>query len=119
MEITQIKDVLNRSVVGEPSQKSLKGLVQRKEFEAPENEPVEETSGRQSKNIEELTENLNRFMQSINYNLQFIPDRESGIVIIKVLDKEGNLIRQIPPEAFLALSSKIGEHIGVLINSKL
>ncbi len=119
MEITQIKDVLNRSVIVEPSRKSLKGLGQSEEFQTHENRPVEEISGRQSKKVEELTENLNRFIQSINYNLQFIPDRESGIVIIKVLDKEGNLIRQIPPEAFLALSSKIGEHIGVLINSKL
>lgn len=119
MEISQIKVVLNKTPVGESSPKYSKPLLQTKETQQIEKEPIGEIVGRQKESVKELAENLTKFMQSINYNLQFIPDREEGTVIIKVLDKDGNLIRQIPPEAFLALSSKIGEHIGILINSKL
>lgn len=119
MEISQIKLVLNQPTIGEPAQKPLKGSTQTKESHPPTKEPVKEIQVRQQESIQELAETLNKFIERINYNLQFIPDQEAGGVIIKVLDREGNLIRQIPPEAFLALSSKIGDHIGILINSKL
>ena len=119
MEISQIKMVLNQPIDGELSQKLIKNTPQTKKLKISDDEPIKEILGKQKVNIQELVESLNKFIQEIDYNLQFIPDQKSGNVIIKVFDKEGNLIRQIPPEAFLSLSSKIGEHIGILINSML
>lgn len=119
MELSQIRGILNSLEVGESYRKSPKNTTKTEEPLPSEKKPMVEILGRQKENIKNLAENLNKFMQSINYNLQFIPDREEGTIIIKVFDKEGHLIRQIPPEAFLTLSSRIGEHIGVLINSKL
>jgi uncharacterized FlaG/YvyC family protein len=69
--------------------------------------------------IKALTESLNHFMKSLRFNLQFIPDREAGGVIIKVYDGDGNLIRRIPPEVMGLLSSEFGANIGLLLNVQL
>ncbi len=119
MEIPAIKETLMRSMLQDPSRKVLKKPAQTKEVESAHRESIEKVEGEQEETIRQLAENLNQFMRSIDYNLKFIPDREAGIVIIKVLDGNGNVIRQIPPEAIQSLSSKIGESIGILLNSKL
>ncbi len=97
----------------------MKKPAQAKEGESLPRESIKKVTVEQEEAIQQLAENLNQFMKSIDYNLQFIPDRQAGIVIIKVLDGEGKVIRQIPPEAIQSLSSKIGESIGILLNSKL
>jgi len=119
METSAIKKTLIRSILHDPSEKALKKPDRAKEVELPDRDSIEKVTGEQEETIRQLAENLNQFMRSIDYNLQFIPDREAGIVIIKVLDENGNVIRQIPPEAIQSLSSKIGENIGILLNSKL
>jgi uncharacterized FlaG/YvyC family protein len=58
-------------------------------------------------------------MKNMRYSIQFVMDKENGQVIIKVLDGEGNLIRRIPPEAMNALSSRIGDSIGMVVNQTL
>ncbi len=119
MEIPALKDALIQSTPSEPlskdPQKTPKSLV----VEGVPVVSLEKVTGKQEEAIQQLAENLNQIMKSINYNLQFIPDREAGVVIIKVLDGNGKVIRQIPPEAILSLSSRIGESIGIFINSKL
>lgn len=119
MEIPAIKETHVRPSTPDPSQRSLKKPALTKESEAASVNSVKKITMEQEANIRQLAENLNQFMRSIDYHLQFIPDREAGIVIIKVLDGDGKLIRQIPPEAILSLSSGIGESMGVFINSKL
>jgi len=69
--------------------------------------------------IRKLAESINEFMKAISYSLQFIPDKEAGMVIIKVLDSEGNVVRRIPPEEMAGLYSRIGSSIGLLVNEKL
>jgi|YelNatPaOPRAMG01_1025707.scaffolds.fasta_scaffold67388_3 uncharacterized FlaG/YvyC family protein len=69
--------------------------------------------------IQKLAEHINRFAKENQISLQFIPDKESGIVIIKVYDGQGKFIRQIPPEALMSLSAKIGKKNGILFNVKL
>ncbi len=119
MEIPAIKDIQSRPTIPDSSEKHPKKPSPLKEPEGSSMEFVEKISEEQEKRVQELTENLNQFMRNIDYNLQFVPDREAGVVIIKVLDANGKVIRQIPPEAILSLSSRIGESMGVLINSKL
>jgi len=119
MDIPGIKEPQVRPTTPEPSPKGMKKPAQAKEGESFPKESVKKVTVEQEEAIQQLAENLNQFMKSIDYNLQFIPDRQAGIVIIKVLDGEGKVIRQIPPEAIQSLSSKIGESIGILLNSKL
>ncbi len=66
--------------------------------------------------IRRVAENINRFMEDMDFSLRFIPDKEAGIVITKVLDSNGGVIRTIPPEGMAALSSRIGSSIGMLVN---
>jgi flagellar protein FlaG len=119
MDITPTNKIQIRLILEEGIHNSPKKPSKTEEIEGFPKDSIDENIGKGKGEILKLAENLNQFIQRIGYNLQFIPDQKSGTVVIKVLDKEGNLIRQIPPEAFLALSSKIGEHIGILINSKL
>lgn len=69
-------------------------------------------------NIKALTENINSFMKSMSYSLEFILDKKNGEVVIKVLDGEGNLVRRIPPEAAAALA-KMGQSTGMVVNEIL
>jgi len=69
--------------------------------------------------IRKLAEHINRFAKENQISLQFIPDKESGMVIIKVYDGQGKFIRQIPPEALMSISAKIGKKNGILFNVKL
>jgi len=66
-----------------------------------------------------LTEHINTFMRSMRYSLQFVLDKQNDQVIIKVLDEEGKLVRQIPPEAVTELSHRIGDSTGMVVNQTL
>jgi flagellar protein FlaG len=121
MEIPTIKEtpIRSRSVLHDPSQKVPKKPPRNKEVEFVHRDSIEKVADGQEETLKQLAENLNQYMRDIDYSLQFTPDRKSGIVIIKVLDGNGNVIRQIPPEAIQFLSSRMGESIGILLNSKL
>jgi flagellar protein FlaG len=69
--------------------------------------------------IKGLLESVNRVIEAMRYNIQFIVDQESGGVIIKVVDGEGNLIRQIPPDGLSALLSDTNGALGLLLNREL
>jgi len=91
----------------------------RDEVKAPSQETPEIDLRKNEEAIKALTENINSFMQNMRYSIQFLLDKANGQVVIKVLDGEGKLIRRIPPEAMVALSHRIGESIGMVINETL
>ena len=62
------------------------------------------------KEIEDAVTNLNDFAQSVNRQLQFTVDKESGKTIVKVIDAEtGETIRDIPPEEILKMQKQLRE----------
>ncbi len=67
--------------------------------------------------IEALTEELNRFIETMRYTLQFIPEKDGRQIVIKVYDSQGKLIRRIPPEGLSAVAEHIGESIGLILNN--
>lgn len=69
--------------------------------------------------LQNITDSINQFMETMHFRLQFVPGQKAGMVIIRVLDKDGNVIRQIPPDVMAALSSRFGESIGLLLNEQL
>lgn len=72
--------------------------------------------------IKNLAEHINEFAKDNQFSLKFIPEKEAGVVIIKIFDSQGNLIRQIPPEEVLTLSTDStdsGEKKGFLLNFKM
>ena len=127
MEITDIREIL-----GSPSAQGTVSIPPKKLKPPNENEQPERAKGDSETSelikriargepeaLKGLTENLNRIMKSMRYNLEFVVDQEAGSVIIKVLDGEGNLIRQIPPEVMAGYSSKADVDLGFLLNSVL
>lgn len=69
--------------------------------------------------LQNIMDNINQFMETMQFSLQFIPGQKAGMAIIRVLDKDGNVIRQIPPDVIAALSSRFGESVGLLLNEQL
>ena len=122
MEILGIKENLLREPQQAAMPKGLDRLEPAKEGEKPVSPPPE-IPGVSVQAKEEATkalaENLNTFMRNMRYSIQFITEKQNGQVIIKVLDGEGNLIRRIPPEAMTALSNRIGDSIGMVVNETL
>lgn len=122
MEITNIKE----NAISPSLQGLLPGTVKKpgqRDEQAGRGEAAKElldkVSGGDAEAIKGLVESVNRIIEAMRYNIQFVVDQESGGVTIKVVDSEGNLIRQIPPEGLIALSSDTGAGLGILLNTEL
>jgi flagellar protein FlaG len=94
----------------------------------PETSPAEKVVQEQAKEevstekAQEVVEQLNNHAQSINRNLQFSVDDDSGKTVIRVINSEtAELVRQIPSEEVLRLSETIRESIegstGVIVQT--
>lgn len=94
----------------------------------PEASPAEKAVQEQAKEevsaekAQEVVEQLNNHAQSINRNLQFSVDDDSGKTVIRVINSEtAELVRQIPSEEVLRLSETIRESIegntGVIVQT--
>jgi flagellar protein FlaG len=58
--------------------------------------------------LQQAVTQLNDFAQSIQRNLHFSVDKESGILVTKVIDSKSNeVIRQIPNEETVALAQSL------------
>jgi len=54
----------------------------------------------------------------MNKGLEFLVDKDSGLDVIKVIDKNnGDLIKQYPSEEVLSLVAKLSEATGNFINT--
>jgi flagellar protein FlaG len=61
--------------------------------------------------IEQAVTEINDYVQSVQRDLHFSIDQESGLTVIRVRDKEsGELIRQIPEDVFLSLAQNLKEN---------
>ena len=60
--------------------------------------------------VERAVTEINDYVQSVQRDLQFFVDEDSGVTVVRVRDKEtGDLIRQIPEDIFLNLAQKLKE----------
>lgn len=72
-------------------------------------EPAKQVS---EEKVREVVEELNNHAQSINRDLHFSVDDDSGRTVIKVFNSEtAELVRQIPSEEVIKLSETIRESI--------
>jgi uncharacterized FlaG/YvyC family protein len=122
MEITKIND----NAVSLSLQGLITGSVKKpgqRDEQAGQNEVSKELLERVSKGdaeaIKGFVESVNQIIKAMYYNIQFIVDRETGGVIVKVVDREGNLIRRIPPEGLASFSSETAGDLGLLLNREL
>lgn len=79
----------------------------------------EQASPPDAQAVKKAAEAINEFIKSTSRNLQFSVDKDTGIVVVKVVDKEtGDVIRQIPGEETLAIAKNLDSVQGVLFRSK-
>jgi len=70
--------------------------------------------------LKKAIENLNKKLSMLNSQLKIETDNDTGIRVIKVIDKETQkVIRQIPPEAVLKIAKYIDEVAGLIFNEKV
>jgi len=61
--------------------------------------------------LQQAVSKLNDFVQTIQRNLQFNIDKDSGVMVVKVIDtKSAKVIRQIPTEETLKIARSLVEH---------
>ncbi|MCP3666050.1 MAG: flagellar protein FlaG [Gammaproteobacteria bacterium] len=78
--------------------------------EQAEPAPLTQPAEVDQKEIEEVVDDLNDFAQSVERQLEFSVDQDSGKTIIRVVDAEtGETIRDIPPEEILNMQKQLRE----------
>ena len=71
-----------------------------------------------AQNLQGMVEDLNEMAQTIQRQLAFSVDEDSGKTVIKVIDTETEeVIRQIPPEDIMEMQKKMGEMNGLLFHT--
>jgi uncharacterized FlaG/YvyC family protein len=118
MEILSVKD----SIVAEPSPPTVKKQAQKPDQpqakkESPPAESPRTLSKADEVNVKNMADGINDFLKKMQYSLQFVVDKKNGEVTVKVLDENGKLIRQIPPEGLRSLTQ--GEGSGMILNKIL
>ncbi len=78
---------------------------------AKENKKAEE-SKEPEQTLDDAVKQLNSYVQSINRNLEFNIDNDSGKTVVKVFDSETEqLIRQIPNEEALSMTKQLADSL--------
>jgi len=69
--------------------------------------------------LNQAINDLNKKLDMLNSQLRIETDEDTGIQVIKIVDKETKeVIRQIPPEAVLKVAKYLDEVAGLLFDSK-
>lgn len=70
----------------------------------------------QSTKVEQAVNQMNQYVQTLNRDLQFSVDEDSGRTVVKVLDTETKeVIRQIPSEELLRMATYLTDGGGLLL----
>ena len=77
--------------------------------------PVD-TGGTGSAELEGALEGINEYLHGIGSSLNFIHDEASGRSAVQVVDEQGNVIRQIPPQEMLDAYARIRNIVGILLD---
>ena len=88
---------------------------------------IEQKNGEQQAQMRNISENelkkaaeeLNKKFDMLNSQLKIEIDKDTGIKVAKIIDKETNeVIRQIPPEAVLKIAKYLDEITGLLFEGR-
>ncbi|WP_456464748.1 flagellar protein FlaG [Persephonella sp.] len=70
--------------------------------------------------LKKAVENMNKKFEMLNSQLKVEVDEDTGIRVIKIVDKETKeVVRQIPPEVMLKIAKYLDEVAGLLFNEKV
>lgn len=70
--------------------------------------------------VKSAAEQINKFLQQFDRNLQFSVDDDTGVNIVRVIDTQSQeVIRQMPTEEMLAIAKALDKLQGLLIKDKV
>jgi len=73
----------------------------------------------EEKKLKDAADKANEFVKSINQELQFSVDKDTGQTVVKVMDKQsGDVIRQIPSKEMLDLAKAMDTIQGLIIRKQ-
>jgi len=113
---TQVTTVLPKSVPSVASDVESKGNDETNALpssgkELPIKDVKEALSVEGDADLEQAVTEINEYVQSVQRDLHFSVDKDSGLTIVRVRDKEsGELIRQIPEDVFLSLAQNLKDN---------
>jgi flagellar protein FlaG len=81
---------------------------------------LKENKDQQKRQVQEAVAKLNDYIQSVQRDLEFNLDEDSGRVVVKVVDRSTNeVVRQIPEEVALKLARNLQSEEPIsLLNTK-
>ena len=83
---------------------------------SPETPAVDNAFEADAAELENTLEEINKYLAEAGSSLAFIHDEASGRAAVQVLDADGNVIRQIPPQEVLDVYAKIRNIVGILLD---
>lgn len=79
---------------------------------APEFQPSPEQ-------VKEAVDSMNAMLRDLSRGIQFSIDKDTGITVVKVIDKENNeVIRQMPAKETLQIAKDLDRLRGLLLHEK-
>ena len=118
MQVTRIDVPRTPGVHASEDVEAAKAAVveQAQQAEAEKSEAVAPTE----EEVTEVVNRMNDFVQSIQRDLSFSVDDETGHEIVQVIDTEtSKIVRQIPSEEFLQISKSISSLNGILFEDQV
>lgn len=104
---------------GTPAEAPIKTAAEQKDKPKMDNPDL---AAKVDLNKEELSasiEKLNKTLQIYNKHLKFSVHKESGRVMVQVINNDtGEVIREIPPKKILDMLAKIQEYVGLLVDEQ-
>ena len=85
--------------------------------EEREDRPEDFLSKEEEEGLQQRMEALTEQARLYGHHLSFQLHRESDQMVVQVVNKEGELIRQIPPDEFINMQSRLAEMRGTLIDT--
>jgi flagellar protein FlaG len=72
------------------------------------------------KDVENITDGLNDFMQSINTDIRFVLHPKLEELMVQVVDTHSNkVLRESPPKEILDTLARIRDFVGALLDKKV
>lgn len=70
--------------------------------------------------VKNITQELNKFLELINTDLQFDVHEETKQLIVQVVDtKNQKILKEFPPHELLDTIAKIRDYVGILLDKKV
>lgn len=105
----------------EPSPPAADSIKRRQELPpAGAPAPVRADAAAQGTDVQQVVSKLSEYIQTVQRDLHFSVDEESGQTVVKVIDSATDkVIRQIPPEDVIAFAQVMNSVSGLLFDTKV